>query len=184
MESVRQWVRQADIDDGYTPGVPAYPSEWAATWRSSWTCSAAGSWAERWPPTRAPNSPWQGCKWRSGLEASTGWISWCTAATAEANILLFVTPKHRAAGALESVGSRGDSYDNALCESTIGQIKAELIHRRGHWRTVDQLEFALFEYFDWWNHRRLRGELAMSTPIEHEPAYYAQQPALTEVGSQ
>ncbi|MCV7033615.1 hypothetical protein BMW24_001125 [Mycobacterium heckeshornense] len=89
-----------------------------------------------------------------------------------------------AAGALESVGSRGDSYDNALCESTIGQIKAELIHRRGHWRTVDQLEFALFEYFDWWNHRRLRGELAMSTPIEHEPAYYAQQPALTEVGSQ
>jgi putative transposase len=58
------------------------------------------------------------------------------------------------AGALGSVGSRGDSYDNALCESTIGQIKAELVHRCGPWCTVEQLEFALFEYFDWWNHRQ------------------------------
>jgi transposase InsO family protein len=57
-------------------------------------------------------------------------------------------------GALASVGSTGDSYDNALAESTIGQIKTELIHRRGPWRTVEQLEFALFEYLDWWNHRR------------------------------
>ncbi len=54
-----------------------------------------------------------------------------------------------AAGAVASVGSVGDSYDNALAESTIGQIKAELVHRRGPWRTVEQLEFALFEYLDW-----------------------------------
>jgi putative transposase len=53
------------------------------------------------------------------------------------------------AGALASVGSVGDSYDNALAESTIGQLKSELIHRRGPWRTVDQLEYALFEYIDW-----------------------------------
>jgi len=77
-------------------------------------------------------------------------------------------------GALPSVGSVGDSYDNALAESTIGQIKAELIHRRGPWRTVDQLEFALFEYLDWWNHRRLHGELGMVTPAEKEAAYYAE----------
>jgi putative transposase len=87
-------------------------------------------------------------------------------------------------GALPSVGSVGDSYDNALAESTIGQIKAELIHRRGPWRTVEQLEYALFEYIDWWNHRRLHGEIGMRTPAEAETAYYAQTASLTEAGTQ
>lgn len=73
------------------------------------------------------------------------------------------------AGALAPVGSVGDSYDNALAESTIGQIKAELIHRRGPWRTVDQLEYALFEYIDWWNHRRLHGEIGMRHPPRPRP---------------
>lgn len=72
------------------------------------------------------------------------------------------------AGTVPSVGSGGDSYDNALAASTIGQIKAELIHRRGPWRTLEQLECALFEYFDWWNHHRLRGEIGMITPAEKE----------------
>ena len=87
-------------------------------------------------------------------------------------------------GALPSVGSVGDSYDNALAESTIGQIKAELIHRRGPWRTVEQLEYALFEYIDWWNHRRLHGEIGMRTPAEAEADYYAQAALLTEAGTQ
>jgi putative transposase len=88
------------------------------------------------------------------------------------------------AGATPSVGSRGDSYDNALAESTIGQIKAELIRRRGPWRTVEQLEYALFEYLDWWNHRRLHGEIGLVPPAEQEAAYYAQPPALIDAGSQ
>ena len=88
------------------------------------------------------------------------------------------------AGATASVGSKGDSYDNALAESTIGQIKAELIYRRGPWRTVEQLEFALFEYLDWWNHRRLHGEINMIPPAEKEAFYYAQPPALAEAGTQ
>jgi putative transposase len=87
-------------------------------------------------------------------------------------------------GALPSIGSVGDSYDNALAESTIGQIKAELIHRSGPWRTIDQLEYALLEYLDWWNHRRLHGEIGMRTPAETETAHYAQPPALTEAGTQ
>jgi transposase InsO family protein len=87
-------------------------------------------------------------------------------------------------GALPSVGSVGDSYDNALAESTIGQLKAELIHRRGPWRTVEQLEYALFEYIDWWNHRRLHGEIGMRTPTETEAAYYAQLRPLAEAGTQ
>jgi putative transposase len=88
------------------------------------------------------------------------------------------------AGAIASVGSRGDSYDNALAESTFGQIKAELIHHRSPWRTVEQLEYALFEYIDWWNHRRLHGEIGMIPPVEKETAYYAQPPVLAEAGSQ
>ncbi len=87
-------------------------------------------------------------------------------------------------GALPSVGSVGDSYDNALAEATIGQIKAELIHRRGPWRTVEQLEYALFEYIDWWNHHRLRGPIGMRTPAEAEADYYAHATLLTEDGTQ
>ncbi len=89
-----------------------------------------------------------------------------------------------AAGALPSVGSAGDSYDNAMAESTIGQIKTELVRRRGPWRTVEQLEFALFEYLDWWNHRRLHGEIGMITPAEKETAHYAQTRPMIEAGSQ
>jgi putative transposase len=88
------------------------------------------------------------------------------------------------AGAIASVGSSGDSYDNALAESTIGQIKAELIYRRGPWRTLEQLEYALFEYLDWWNRRRLHGEIGMIPPVEKEAANYAQPLALAEAGAQ
>ena len=94
------------------------------------------------------------------------------------------TDRLLAAGASPSVGSVGDSYDNALAESTIGQIKAELIHRRGPWRTLEQLEFALFEYLDWWNHRRLHSEIGMTTPVECETNYYRQNQALTGAAAQ
>ena len=73
-----------------------------------------------------------------------------------------------ALGAVASVGSVGDSFDNALVESTIGQLKTELIKRRGPWRTLEQLEFALFEYIDWWNHRRLHSQIGMRPPVEVE----------------
>lgn len=89
-----------------------------------------------------------------------------------------------AAGAVASVGSVGDSYDNALAESTIGQLKTELIKRHGPWRTIEQLEFALFEYVDWWNHRRLHSELGMIPPAEAEATYYGQAGAVETAGSQ
>jgi putative transposase len=89
-----------------------------------------------------------------------------------------------AAGAVASVGSVGDSYDNALAESTIGQIKAELIKRHGPWRTIEQLEFALLEYIDWWNHRRLHGEIGMIPPAEAEATYYRQASAVQTAGTQ
>lgn len=60
-------------------------------------------------------------------------------------------------GIVSSIGSVGDSFDNAMAESAIGLFKAELIWRRGPWRTVDQLEIATLEYVDWFKHRRLHG---------------------------
>jgi putative transposase len=61
------------------------------------------------------------------------------------------------AGAVASVGSRGDSYDNALAETVNGLFKAELIRRQGPWRTADQVELATLAWVDWWNRRRLHG---------------------------
>lgn len=89
-----------------------------------------------------------------------------------------------AVGAIASVGSVADSFDNALVESTIGQLKTELIKRRGPWRTLEQLEFALLEYIDWWNHRRLHSEIGMRPPVEAEDDYYRQHRPLETAGSQ
>ena len=78
------------------------------------------------------------------------------------------------AGVISSVGSRGDSYDNALAESFNGLYKAELIRRCGPWRGLDEVEYATLEYVDWFNHRRLHGELGMRPPAEFE-ALHARQ---------
>jgi putative transposase len=78
------------------------------------------------------------------------------------------------AGAVPSVGSRGDSYDNALAESFHGLYKTELIRHCGPWRGLEDVEHATLEYVDWFNHRRLHGELGMVTPAEFEAAYNRQ----------
>jgi len=72
------------------------------------------------------------------------------------------------AGAVASIGSRGDSYDNALAESTIGLYKSELLYRQGPWRGIDDLEIATLEYIDWFNHRRLHSALGHVPPAEYE----------------
>jgi putative transposase len=82
-------------------------------------------------------------------------------------------------GAAPSVGSVGDSYDNSLAESTIGLYKTELIRRRGPWRTLDELELATLGYIDWFNHRRLHGEIGDIPPAELEATYYRQPEATT-----
>jgi putative transposase len=78
------------------------------------------------------------------------------------------------AGVVPSVGSRGDSYDNALAESFNGLYKTELIRHAAPWRRLEDVEYATLEYVDWFNHRRLHGELGMVTPAEFEAAYYQQ----------
>jgi len=88
------------------------------------------------------------------------------------------------AGAVASVGSRGDSYDNALAESFIGLYKAECIRKDGPWRGLDHVEFATLEYVDWFNLRRLHGELGMLPPAEFEAAYYHQTSPAAVAGTQ
>ena len=78
-------------------------------------------------------------------------------------------------GAVASVGSRGDSYDNAMAESIIGLYKSELITMRGPWRTVDDVELATLGWVHWWNTTRLHSAIGDIPPDEFEAAHYAQQ---------
>src|SRR4051794_36046305 len=84
------------------------------------------------------------------------------------------------AGVEPSVGSVGDSYDNALAETINGLYKAELIHRRGPWRSFEAVEFATLEWVDWFNKRRLLEPIGNIPPVEAEERYYAmlEQPAM------
>ncbi len=77
------------------------------------------------------------------------------------------------AGLVPSVGSVGDSYDNALAETINGLYKAEVIHRRGPWRSLEAVEFATLEWVDWFNHRRLLSSIGNVPPAEAEATYYA-----------
>ena len=72
-----------------------------------------------------------------------------------------------------SVGSRGDSYDNALAESIIGLFKTEVIQRKGPWRHLEAVEFATLTWVDWFNHRRLLEPIGYVPPAEFEASYYA-----------
>ena len=76
------------------------------------------------------------------------------------------------AGAVTSVGSVGDSYDNALAETIIGLYKTELIRRRGPWKGIDEVEYATLEWVDWFNHRRLLEPIGHLPPAEFEAAYW------------
>lgn len=77
------------------------------------------------------------------------------------------------AGIEPSVGSVGDSYDNALAETINGLYKAEVIHRRGPWRSFEAVEYATLEWVDWFNHRRLLEPIGNIPPAEAEELYYA-----------
>jgi transposase InsO family protein len=82
------------------------------------------------------------------------------------------TERLAAAGVERSVGSVGDSYDNALAESINGLYKTEVIGRRGPWRNIDAIEYATLVWIDWFNNRRLLEPLGYVPPAEYEAAYH------------
>ena len=85
------------------------------------------------------------------------------------------------AGVEPSVGSVGDSYDNALAETVIGLFKTEVIHRRGPWRGFEAVEYATLEWVDWFNNRRLLSSIGYRSPAEAEAQYYRE--AATQVAA-
>ncbi len=82
-------------------------------------------------------------------------------------------PERLSAGIEPSVGSVGDSYDNALAETINGLFKAEVIHRSGPWRSFEAVEYATLEWVDWYNHRRLLAPIGNVPPAEAEARYHA-----------
>ncbi len=87
-------------------------------------------------------------------------------------------------GAVPSIGSVGDSYDNALAEATNSLYKTELIRQQGPWRGVDDVELATLGWVHWFNNERLHGTLYDVPPVEFEAAYHHQQQANQPVGIQ
>jgi len=79
------------------------------------------------------------------------------------------------AGIAPSVGSVGDSYDNALAESVIGLFKTEVIRRQGPWRGLEDVEFATLQWVWWFNHQRLLEPIGYIPPVEHEESFYSQE---------
>ncbi len=87
-------------------------------------------------------------------------------------------------GVVNSVGSRGDSYDNALAETINGLYKTELVRNKGPWRGLDDLELATLEWVDWFNHRRIFHDLGRIPPAEFETNHYRQNSPTDPSGSQ
>ena len=94
------------------------------------------------------------------------------------------TEKVAEAGGVQSVGSKGDSYDNALAESVIGLYKTELIYNKGPWAGLADVEFGSLEWVDWWNNRRLLEPIGMIPPAEAEALFYSQRELVEETGTQ
>ncbi len=86
------------------------------------------------------------------------------------------------AGIEPSVGTVGDSYDNALAETIIGLYKTELIRRRGPWKGLDDVEYATLEWVDWFNHRRLLEPIGDIPPAEYEANHYRQTSPAEDAG--
>lgn len=87
------------------------------------------------------------------------------------------------AGIETSVGSRSESYDNALAESVIGLFKTEVIRRRGPWRSHEDVEFATLEWVWWFNHHRLLEPIGYVPPVEYEEAFYRREEPQTALAA-
>ena len=112
---------------------------------------------------------------RQGVKDLTGLVQHTDAGSQYTSVAH--TERLAAAGAAPSVGSVGDAYDNALAETEIGLFKTEVIHRRGPWKGLDDIELAVLEWVDWHNHRRLHSACYDLPPAEYEQIYYGQHPA-------
>jgi transposase InsO family protein len=86
------------------------------------------------------------------------------------------------AGAVTSVGSRGDAYDNALAETINGLYKTEVIRKKGPWKGLDEVEYATLEWVDWFNNRRLLEPIGYIPPAEFEEMFYREHSLIEDEG--
>jgi transposase InsO family protein len=112
------------------------------------------------------------CPQTTPFTPPSGWLAWLGISGWFASER--ATERLLDAGIEPSVGSVGDSFDNALAETINGLFKAEVIHRRGPWRSAETVEFATLEWVDWFNNRRLLEPIGHIPPAEAEARYYAQ----------
>ena len=132
-----------------------------------------------------------GCAMASPVKSATASKPW-SAKSADQNALIhhsdrgsqyvsiLYTERLAQAGIEPSVGSRGDSYDNALAETINGLYKTELIHRRAPWKSKESLEMATLEWVSWFNQHRLLEPIGYIPPAEAEANYYRQLAEKTE----
>ena len=147
-------------------------------WRSSPMCSPDGSWAGRRPRSLRTDLALHALEQAIWDRAQAGENLDGLVHHSDRGVQYLAiryTERLAEVGVVSSVGSRGDSYDNALAESIIGLYKTELVRNRGPWRGLDDLELATLEWVDWFNHRRLFHELGRIPPAEFEHRYYRQQ---------
>ncbi len=107
-------------------------------------------------------------------------VAWCIIPIAAQYVSIRYTERLALAGVEPSVGSVGDSYDNALAETINGLYKSEVIHRRGPWKSMEAVEFATLEWVDWFNNRRLLEPIGNIPPVEAEANYYAAMDAMLD----
>ena len=131
-------------------------------WRVSRTRSRRASCWMRWSRRCMPAGPSKAPAWSTTATGASQYLS------------IRYTERLAEAGIEPSVGSVGDSYDNALAETVIGLFKTEVIRRRGPWRSLEAVEFATLEWVDWFNNRRLLEPIGNIPPAEAEARYYAE----------
>ena len=124
----------------------------------------------------APRQASSSTRWsrRSTTAGRPRAAGWSTTATRGAILSINYTERLAEAGIEPSVGSVGDSYDNALAETINGLFKTEVIRRMGPWRSLEAVEFATLEWVDWFNNRRLLEPIGNIPPAEAEARYYAE----------
>ena len=169
-------------------GSPTSPtagrSPGGSTSRSSSTSTHVGWSAGSSPRACAPTSRWTPWRWASGPANARATTSpaWSTTATAAFNTSPFATPNAWPRPAQSRRSARPATPTTTPWPRRFNSLfKAELVRNRGPWKNIDDLEIATAEYVDWFNHRRLHGEIGTIPPVELEAHYYAHNPAPTTV---
>src|SRR5439155_1118614 len=190
-ETLRHWVKQAEIDNGQRPGVTTKDQQRIAELEkevrelrraneilkraTAFVTDVFSRYIVGWKVSTTLRAELaldalEMAIWSRGTTDLKGLVHHSDRGVQY--LAIRYTERLADAGAVCSVGSRGDSYDNALAESVIGLYKTELIRKQGPWRSFEQLELATARWVEWYNQRRLHSSIGDVPPAEYESTYY------------